>query len=160
MSLADDADKLFNRVPRRTTVRPSRSMSRRCGGVHSNGLCLLAQPAQPFEHAFLPMLHGAVDRIVAALTFPGNGWRTREPSCICVEIRTGQSNSFGSRPPRGGMNLIRGRGASWLRIDFSRVLSTIYVIIWLFCFLRNRISNMLQLELDNFAGPQDGPRID
>jgi hypothetical protein len=80
MSLADDADKLSNRVHAARRFAPLARVFNDAVSILGDGLCLLAQPAQPFEHAFLPCLHEALDSVAAAITLLTNGWATCEPS--------------------------------------------------------------------------------
>jgi hypothetical protein len=53
MSFADDADKLFNRVHVARRFAPLARFRNNAIGILGNGPCLIAQPEQPFEHAFL-----------------------------------------------------------------------------------------------------------
>ncbi len=51
MSFADDADKLFDRVRVRRWLAPLARFRRKAISILGNGLCRLAKPPQPFEHA-------------------------------------------------------------------------------------------------------------
>ena len=88
MSFAGNAGKLFNLIHVARRFAPLARFRSYAAGIRGNGLGLLAQPAQPFEHAFLRCFTGLLERIGAAITFSANGRRTCEPSCICVEIST------------------------------------------------------------------------